>query len=270
MVERKGAHQTSIKRRLRIAPVLLAGIALGLVTVRPAAQTTVRLAKAGPDLAVLTTRMTDLDVIMRVDKVEPKELEKIGRDFASTYALRTLRMLYKEPDKIRLDGKSAVLGDAMLIQNGTIRYYTVPKLKLNRREDLKDTPVKRQSMLEYGGLVTPGLFSFMVATYRQQEDVDGVDAQVYDLNYQGMPHSAHYRVWIDPKSHVTLKRAWYDSENRLKATFYYQEPHEVAPGVWLPTRIEVKNAEGVSAAVTTLEAPQINQGLTDDLFSVTP
>ena len=149
-------------------------------------------------------------------------------------------MLYKQPDKMRLDGKSAVLGDAMLIQNGAIRYYSVPKLKLHNREDLKNSPARRQSLLEYGGLMTPNTLTFMQAHFTQHEDVDGADTQVFDLTYKGTTANSHFRVWIDSKSHVTLKRAWYDSENKLKATFYYLEPHEVSPGVWLPTRIEVK------------------------------
>jgi outer membrane lipoprotein-sorting protein len=224
---------------------------------------------ANPELATQTSKLADLEVTVHVDNFNTQALEKIGKDFARTYALRTATMIYKQPDKMRLDGQSAVLGEAMLIQNGTVRYYSVPKLRLHNREDLKASPAKRQSLLEYVGLVTPTALSFMQGKFAQNETLDGVETQVYDMTYKGTTVSSHYRVWIDPKTHVTLKRAWFDSENKLKATFYYIEPHEVSPGVWLPTRVEVKNADGISAAITTLEDPQINQGLNDNLFDVT-
>jgi len=226
-------------------------------------------ADLNPELAAQTTKLDDLEVTVHVNSYDPKELEKIGRDFARTYALRSVNMIYKQPDKLRIDGKSVVLGDAMLIQNGTVRYYTVPKLKIHNREDLKGSPSRRQSLLEYGGLITASTLGFMEGRFAHDETLDGVETHVFDMTYKGTTgNSSHYRIWIDPKTHVTLKRAWFDSENKLKATFYYIEPHEVSPGIWLPTRVEVKNAEGVSAAVTTLEDPQINQGLSDDLFSI--
>jgi outer membrane lipoprotein-sorting protein len=258
-----------IKRR--IGGIALAAMAsLSLTAALTSAHGGRRPADPVPDLTGLTTKLTDLEVTVHVDSANPKELEKIGKDFARTYALRTVTMIYKQPDKMRIDGKSAVLGDAMFIQNGTLRYYEVPKLKLHSREDLKNSPAKRQSLLEYGGLVTASTLSFMQGRFTQNEALDGIDTQVYDMTYKGIKGSSHYRVWIDPKTHLTLKRAWYDSDNKLKATFYYLEPHEISPGIWLPTRIEVKNADGVSAAVTTFEDPQVNQGLSDDLFSIAP
>jgi outer membrane lipoprotein-sorting protein len=264
---------TTVRRdRRRFVAALLAAVAgVSLCSGRFTAHGATRPADGATELAALATNLADLEVTVHVDSYDSKELEKIGRDFARTYALRSVNMIYKQPDKMRIDGKSLVLGDAMLILNGAIRYYNVPKLKIHNREDLKNSPSKRQSLLEYGGLVTSNTLSFMQGRFAQNETLDGVETQVYDLTYKGATgNSSHYRIWIDPRTHVTLKRAWYDSENKLKATFYYIEPHEVAPGIWLPTRVEVKNADGVSAAITTLEDPQVNQGLSDDLFKVAP
>lgn len=222
------------------------------------------------DINSVVTHLTDLAATIHVAEDDPKELEKIGKDFARTYALRTLTLLYKQPDLLRLDGKSSALGDATLILNGTQRFYTVPRFHLKKVENLKDSPSKRQSLLEYGGLVAPETLRFMQARFVKQEALDGQETQVYDLTYRGVANGSSYRVWIDTKTHVTIKRAWYNTEKKLKATFYYLEPREVSDGFWFPTRIEVKNAEGVRAAVTTLEDVQVNQGLNDDLFSIAP
>ena len=37
---------------------------------------------------------------------------------------------------------------------------------------------------------------------------------------------------------------------------------------WLPTQMEVKNAEGISAATTTMDDVKVNQGLSDELFAI--
>jgi len=260
-------HTCVLSAMLSVVLSLSAGVPLVLT----AAHAAHRAAEPIPDITDSIARLADLALTVHVNNYDPKELEKIGKDFARSYALRTLTLLFKQPDKMRLDGKSSVLGEAMLIQNGAIRYYSVPKLNLHNREDLKNSPSRRQSLLEYGGIVTPSTLAFMQAHYVQHDELEGVDTRVFDLTYKGTTAaSSHFRVWIDSKTHVTLKRAWYDSEGKLKATFFYADPHEVSPGLWLPSHIEVKNAEGVTAATTTLEDPQVNQGLNDDLFNVTP
>lgn len=220
------------------------------------------------DIARFTTRITDLQTNVRVTQCDLKELEKIGPDFKQTYAIRNLTFLYKNPDKIRLEGHSPTLGTAVMILNGATRFYSVPRLRMKKTEDLESTPSRRQSLLEYGGLLSANTLSFMKGQFVRQETVDGSPADVFDMTYQGVESGSHYRLWIDPKTDVTLKRAWYDRSNNLKATFYYEEPREVSNHVWLPSRIEVKNAEGATAAVTTLSDVKVNQGLPDSLFSV--
>ena len=65
-----------------------ASLMTGVSPLRPAAQAAHRPADATPDIADLTTKLTDLEVTVHVDRSDPKELEKIGKDFARTYALR--------------------------------------------------------------------------------------------------------------------------------------------------------------------------------------
>ncbi|HLV79251.1 MAG TPA: outer membrane lipoprotein-sorting protein [Chthonomonadaceae bacterium] len=220
------------------------------------------------DIARFTTHIQDLETSVKVTECDPSALEKIGPDFQQTYAIRNLTFLYKNPDKIRIEGHSPTLGTALMILNGPTRYYSVPRLRMKKTEDLQSTPSRRQSLLEYGGLLSADTLRFMKGRYVGQETLDGSPADVFDLTYQGLASSSHYRLWIDPKTDVTLKRAWYDLHNTLKATFYYQESREICAHVWLPSRIEVKNADGATAAVTTLSDVKVNQGLPDSLFSI--
>lgn len=223
------------------------------------------------DIRTLMTKVDDLDAVLKVTKYEPLELEKISPDFKTTYSVRNLNLQFKQPDKLRLEGHSATRGSALMILNGTVRFYSVPKFKLKKSEDLVNAPGKRQSLLEYGGLIGSDTLQFMQAQFVKMEALSGQNKAVFDLTYQGAgAGGSHYRVWIDPQTHITTKREWFDSANKLRATFAYLDPQEVTTGVWLPGRLEVKNAAGVVAAEVTFSAAKANQKLPDSLFEITP
>lgn len=222
-------------------------------------------------LAGVTIQIDDLEATIRITKCNPAALEKISPDFKKSYtlmnALHNVAMHYKTPDKLRFDGRNPVLGSAVIIMNGPLRVAKVPRIQ-TKIEDLKDSPGKRQSLLEYGGLIAPDLVKFMKAKLVREEAVDEQPATVYDLTYLGVGGGSHYRVWIDAKTHITVKRVWLDRDNKVKATFFYREPREVTPGFWLPSVIEISNADGELAATTSIEDVKINQGLADDLFAI--
>jgi len=220
------------------------------------------------DIAKLATTLADLEATIRVTKFDSAELEKIGSDFKTTYSLRTLTFQYKQPDKIRLEGHSQTRGGAVLIMNGAMRSYEVPKLKLHKTENLEAHPGKRQSLLEFAGLVSPGTLQFMDAKLLREEKIGDHDSLVYEMRFQGEEKNSFYRIWIDKQTHVSLKREWCDSAGKLRATFLYTEPKEIAPGIWLPTKVEVKNAEGMTAAVLAMSEIKPNQGLTDEPFTL--
>ena len=226
--------------------------------------------KGAGDIARLTTTLADLEATIRVTKYDSAELEKIGPDFKTTYSLRNLNFQYKQPDKIRLEGRSQTRGGAVLILNGAMRYYEVPRLKLRKSENLEAHPGKRQSLLEYAGLVSTGTLKFMDSKLIRQETNGDSSAYVYELRFQGEDKGSYYRVWIDTQTHVTVKREWRDGANKLRATFLYGAPKEIAPGIWLPTRVEVKNSDGASAAVIEMSDIKPNQGLTDEPFALAP
>ncbi len=220
------------------------------------------------DIQTLVSKLDDLETALKVTKYEPQELEKIGPDFKTTYSVRNLNLQFKQPDKLRLEGHSATRGSALMILNGTVRFYSVPKFHLKKSEDLVNAPGKRQSLLEYSGLIVPETLHFMQAQFVKMEALQGENKAVFDLTYQNAGAGAHYRVWIDTRTRITTKREWYDSANKLRATFAYLDPREVTPGLWLPGRLQVKNAEGTVAAEVTFSEAKANQKLADSLFDV--
>ena len=253
------------------ATLIVALTPLATPGARATARTEEHAARRGAgDISRLATTLADLEATIRVTKYDSAELEKIGSDFKTTYSLRNLTFQYKQPDKIRLEGHSQTRGGAVLILNGSMRYYEVPKLKLRRSENLETHPGRRQSLLEYAGLVSPGTLQFMDGKLLREEKVGDRDALVYELHFQGDEKNSFYRVWIDKLMHVTTKREWLDATGKLRATFLYTEPREIATGIWLPTHVEVKNADGITAAAVALSDIKPNQGLTDEPFALTP
>ena len=221
------------------------------------------------DIHTLVSKLDDLEAALKVTRYEPLELEKISSDFKTTYSVRNLNLQFKQPDKLRLEGHSATRGSALMILNGTVRFYSVPKFHLKKSEDLVNAPGKRQSLLEYSGLIVPDTLRFMQAQFVKMEALQGENKAVFDLTYQNTGVGSHYRVWIDTRTHITTKREWYDSANKLRATFAYLDPHEVTPGLWLPGRLQVKNAEGAVGAEVTFSEAKANQKLADSLFDIT-
>ncbi len=218
------------------------------------------------DMSPLLTRVNTLVVSLKVLQYDPVELEKIGPDFKTTYSLKSLLLQYKQPGKIRLEGKSPSRGSAVLIYNGATRSYAIPKFRLRKTEDLTGSPGKRQSLLELGGLLSPETLTFMEGQFVKRELFAGQDASVYDMTYTGAQNGPRYRIWIDMRTRVTLKREWYDGENRLKATFTYFDPQELAPGLWIPTRSEIRNSDGALGAEVALVGARPNPALADSLF----
>ena len=214
--------------------------------------------------------LKDLTVRVEITKLESAELEKIGRDFSTIYRLKHLLLSYRQPDQIRLEGNSRVYGDGVLILSGTKRAYTVSKLHLKKLEDLKASPAKRQSLLEFAGLMTEGTLEFLKPKFVKHEG----DLDVYELRYfqnaqsPEVEKNSYFVVAIDPKTQITRTRRWFNSEGQLKASFAYLGEKEMTPGLWMPERCEIRNADNALAAVMEYRDAKANAGLSDDLFKI--
>ncbi len=213
-----------------------------------------------------TAGINDLQASVRIVQSDSAELKKINRDFGLAYKLRGLVLRYKRPDKLRMEGR---IGDAeaVYILNGSSSYFCVPKLHLTRREPLGPSPENRYSLMQVGLLSRADLRQ-ATTHYLRDEPVHDTAAHVFEVTYSG-DSNLKYVLWIDPHTHVILKRQWYDGEGKLRATFLYQGVQQVAVGLWLPTRMEVRNGEGGLAGITEYVDVKVNQGIAEDLFRIT-
>ena len=129
-------------------------------------------------LAELTTKLDDLQATIHIAKCDNKELEKIGADFQRTYQfqdmLRDVTLEYKQPDKLRISGKNKILGKPSIVMNGPLRCFdgrasSARQQKRSQSGRLKAAPGKRQSLLEYGGLLSPATLDYMQGKFVRQE-----------------------------------------------------------------------------------------------------
>lgn len=196
------------------------------------------------------------------------ELAKINKDFGTSYRFKTMDVKYKDPFMLRISG-SAEDTDVLYIQNGPDRMFSIPKLHIHQKEDLVKDPGKRQTPLDFGFL-TPAMFDssmpggelFESKFVREDRATGDV---VFDITYNPKyKYRSYNRVWIDPQKHYITKREWYRKERQL-ATFYYSDPVNTS-GVWLPTRLIVKNVDNVRAGETQYVAMKVNTGLDSSMF----
>ena len=226
--------------------------------------------KMGRPLTDFVTTCKEMQATIYVSKLDSKEMEKIGKDFGTTYRLRNLRLFFRNPDKVRLEASSRIFGDALIIMEGTRRFYAVSKLNLRRVENLKKEPAKRQSLLEYGGQISPQTLDFMEGSFLKEDKVGTTTALCYSLKYTGQVGNSYYHIWIDPQTRITLKRVWFDPQNKIKATFLYSDVKEISPDFWMPGKCEIQNGEGVTAAILDFKEVKTGMPLDDSLFEIKP
>lgn len=225
------------------------------------------LAQANPDIDdFVQANLKDATFVARKVSADQRELQRINRDFAQSYRFDNSTVQYKEPMMLRLE--SRVEDQSILyIINGATRTVRIPKANFNTRENLARAPGKRQTPFDFG-LLTPSLFrNFMVAKFIRRDRA--TNDLVFDFFYENQnDDSTRHRVWVDPDKKVISRREWYSQNGgHLVATFVYEEPKQYS-GVWVPTRVSVRNAANKVAGVTEYASVRVNTGLADSLFAV--
>ena len=207
----------------------------------------------------------DASFTARVQYANQKELAKLNDDCGKSYRVPYTDFKVKEPFMMRLETK---VDDTQILYiiNGPNLLIRVPRIKVNSRQDLSKAPGRRQTLLDFG-LLTPSLFkSFFVAKFVRMDRATN-DA-VFDITYPAvLDDTSRSRVWIDPAKKFVTKREWFSQRGKQLATFFYNEPVQV-DGIWMPTKVQVKNVDGVLAGETYYTGLKVNQGLSESLFSV--
>lgn len=194
------------------------------------------------------------------------ELQKINSDFAQSYRVKDVNVQMKEPFMIRLESKINDT-DMLMIMNGATRKVSIPRARINTKEDLSKAPGKRQTTLDFGILSSSLFNGLFTATYIRKDRATG--HEVFDLKYNAkFEDSSRHRVWIDPDQKFVAKREWYSQDGgKLMASFTYDQPKKVN-GIWVPTRQTVRTSENTLAGISEYRNIKVNAGLSNSLFAV--
>ncbi len=213
----------------------------------------------------IANKINSLQENIQIVQADQGTLEKMGRDFEMAYRFKRMTLSYMAPNRLRLEGEIGIT-KAVYIINGEERYFAIPKLGLKQKSRVGTTPGTRQSLLD-AGLLTPDALTYLQASYLRTESCDGKNMPVFELTYKGANDGdSKYLVWFDPQTHITARREWVGDSGHTKAIFLYTDPVEAAPGIWLPTKVEVEDGGGQVAAITTASRIKVNTDLSTSLF----
>lgn len=214
---------------------------------------------------VVQPNLKDATFVATVVKGDQNELAKINKDFGASYRFKYTKVFMKDPFRLRLETKVDDM-DIYYIINGVKQMYKVPKARINQRNDLSDSPGRRQTAFDFG-LLTPSLFHSLFNAKFVRVD-RATSAWVFDVTYKPELHdTTRSRIWVNPSKKFIEKREWYNQIGELRAVFTYENPKE-ADGVWFPTRFTARNTENKVAGVTQYESLKANSGLPDSLFTM--
>ncbi|MCS7300286.1 MAG: hypothetical protein NZ556_01850, partial [Fimbriimonadales bacterium] len=143
-------------------------------------------------LALVQDKLRDLQMEARAEGVRLGELRKINKDFANAYRFRRMNIFYKEPLKLRLE--SEVQGQRLIyILNGGQKLVIASRQRI--REDVTNSPGKRQTPMEFG-FFTPAVARQFDVKFLREERENGVVYLVFELQWNYGDDDARHIVWI--------------------------------------------------------------------------
>jgi outer membrane lipoprotein-sorting protein len=215
-------------------------------------------------------KLDDFTANIHLVRYDANAGRRINKDFGTIYefmkkATGDMKLTYKEADMLRVDGRFGPRS-ASYIVNNTDQWVRYPALGINTHADLGQSPGKRKTLLDVG-LISDDYLSYTEAEYINNRPVDNVMCAVFRISYKDKNlDTSHRLVWVDPKTKVTLKREEYSQVGKLLSIWYYHNPQEVAPGIFMPESIEVDDSEGKLAGETAYRNIKVNQGVAESLF----
>ena len=215
----------------------------------------------------ICSKLDDFSATMSVVSVNERALSKISKDAVMLYRFKDMNMRYKEPNKVRMEGSQNGTR-AIVIMNGSVQTFSLPKSRLVKRSDFGSSPGKRKSLMDVG-IVSEYYLTYTNAKYLREGTVEGVHCAVFEMSYKDRSEdTSHHIVYIDPQTRVVLKREAYSQEGKFQAIYLYKDIKEVANGIWFPTRVEVQNTDRVIAAVSAYKEIKVNVGIPDNIFKL--
>ena len=219
-------------------------------------------AQAVPDIRHYTTaNLKTLQFTSEIVNENQTELKKISGDIALAYRLHRGSVKYDQPDRLRIEATIPHLVSGVYIINGDQKKTIAPFY--NVTENVAGSPGKKQTLMDFG-LISPEMFNEYNITYLRTER--GL------LVFQTLPkiktEPLKDIIWINPTTHITVQRYNYNRDGKLLKWFLYKDPVQEAPGIWIPTRVELYNTENKLAGATLYQNIIVNQPLDDSLFKI--
>ena len=219
-------------------------------------------AQAVPDIHQYTSaKIKTLQLSSEIVTENQGELKKISGDIAFAYRLHRGAMAYAQPDRLRIDATIPHIATGYYIINGNRKLTVAPFV--HKEQDVTGAPGKKQTLLDFG-LVPPELLNEYDATYLRTEN----GLVVFQILPKIKSEPLKNIVWIDPKTKITVQRYNYDRDGHLAKWFLYKNPVQVAPGIYIPTRVELYNPQYHMAGATVYQNIKVNQPLSDSLFKI--
>lgn len=212
---------------------------------------------------LLVTELKDLKLTAVRKEVNLEELRRIDPDYANAYRVGRSTIMLKEPDKFRMDARVGFV-KFEYVMNGPRKVIRAPLTK--QYDDIGTDPGKRLGPLEVG-LVTPGTLIGYDVEHVGCTTEEGRRVCQYKL-YYAHNHERYEYVWIDAERKCVKKRRLYTlMHGKYKMELIYSAPKQVG-NLWIPTVIEVRNADGKLAGITQQQEIKLNPGLDDSLFKL--
>ena len=209
-------------------------------------------------------KLDDFTANATMVKADQRELSKISKDFALAYRIHDVKMTYKEPNMVRMEGTSegSKLG---YILTGTKQIVLLNGRRLSQ-SNYDGSPGKRKSLMDVG-LVSEFYLTYTNAKFLRDGTVDGNPVAVFDMTYKDRDEdTSHHIIYVDPKTKVVLKRESYSQNGKLQAIFFFKKVQQIKPGIWMPTEVEVQNTDRIVAGITAYRNIQVNVGVADSVF----
>ena len=215
---------------------------------------------AEPSISQFTSNnIKTMSLTSEITQDNQGELKKIKGDIALAYRLHKGAMQYMQPGKLRIEATIPHIATGYYIINGN-RKCTVGPL-YHRVQDVTGAPGKKQTLLDFG-FVPPELFDDYKATFLRKDGADYV--------FQISPKNGDTTkdiVWIDPQTHITVKRENYDRQGKVVKWFLYKNPVRLSVGVFVPTTVELYNPQNKLAGVTVYQSVHVNGQINPSVFN---
>ena len=233
-----------------------------LATISAALALTPLSAQAAPSIQSLTsTNLKTLSANSEIVTENQDVLKTIDGDIALAYRLHRGSLTYEQPGKLRIEATIPHIATGYYVINGNQKLTVAPFV--HKVQDTTGAPGKRQSLLDFG-LVPPELLTDYKATFLRRE----AGLLCFQLQPKQSGETQKDLVWIDPKTHITTQRYNYGRDGKLTKILRYLSPVQAAPGIYVPTRVELFNTQNKLAGTTVYQNIHVNQPVSDSLFKI--